>query len=908
MRVTFALSLDGFDAADPVSRLGEVFCGPVGLLELLETRLGLKTPRPSAALRVAVWLQALREAAAKRDRFYSRSLDADPVGVARTLLKWRDEWICAGWDRRAASSDSIRLRDMADVEQLATEHLPHGPADRTRRVLETLKSTHPDIEKITALDRKEHLPPPWTEILSLLPTEWTAIETRLTPRVPEAQSLLARLRRHVLAEQPADQPPDLTEDDSLLLIEDGSELVLAEWLARWIARRTDKVCLIAGGEGRLLDDALRMLGKPRPGLSSASMARPHLQILPLALRLLWNPPDPQHLFEFLIHPVCPVPGALRHPLATALREQPGIEGPEWKRAIVTAENSIHEQWKGDPHRNAQELKRIRDSLHDWILVERHDPQQGMPSSHVAACCVRVAAWAEARAELTDCPDAERDLFRQAAGQAAELREAVEQTDRLTLRELEGFLEEVVRDGVARPDVVAESGHVRRVRSPGAVIEAHDVVLWWNFRDPGLPAAFPWTERERAQLKSHGAKLGSARRACEQQTRESLRPLLAAGKQLVLVTPRPGDDEEAAVHPLLNRIEAWKNSPLHRTLARNFQHDGAAATISVESLPRRSLPPARRWWKLPKGHPLPQRKQESFSSLNAFIFSPYKWVLQYHARLEGGVLTRTRLGGDSLQSGKLLHRFIGEILRARDLDWRTADEAGVTDWLDQTAVTLLREEGANLLLPGAGANKVRLMSQAQRATWHLILAFRAAKVASILIEDQQPTVPFQGGELGGRLDLIVRNDRGQEAVVDLKLGSRKSREEELQTNTQLQLAVYGALRCPHLGSQWPAHAYGILGEARLLAQDTGFFPTAEVRAPLSAPVGLAACWNSFLDVWKWRRKLLDDGWIELTVGGSEHAVPLPGQPDGNPPVENWEAAKEQDRYNDFATLTRGWEDA
>ena len=162
-----------------------------------------------------------------------------------------------------------------------------------------------------------------------------------------------------------------------------------------------------------------------------------------------------------------------------------------------------------------------------------------------------------------------------------------------------------------------------------------------------------------------------------------------------------------------------------------------------------------------------------------------------------------------------------------------------------------------------------------------------------------TAEFVGGKLDGYVDLLVKNEKGSSGVVDLKFGRLDEKTRELQTNTQLQLAIYGFLH-KQAKNEWPASAYFILNAGRMLAQDKNYFPHASLTPAKSNSAGLEICWNEFLEMWKYRRSLLDQGWIELTITGTE-----PQNGDGFPPavpLEHWLPRKEEDKYNDFKALT------
>jgi len=108
MNVMFGLALDGYRQLMVDATLGVVTVGPQGLLDLLETHLGLAGVATAQPVRIARYQRCLQETDNGR-RFYSSSLAVDPLAVSETLLQWHDEWISAGWDGIAGESDGPRV-------------------------------------------------------------------------------------------------------------------------------------------------------------------------------------------------------------------------------------------------------------------------------------------------------------------------------------------------------------------------------------------------------------------------------------------------------------------------------------------------------------------------------------------------------------------------------------------------------------------------------------------------------------------------------------------------------------------------------------------------------------------------------------------------------------------------------
>jgi hypothetical protein len=197
-----------------------------------------------------------------------------------------------------------------------------------------------------------------------------------------------------------------------------------------------------------------------------------------------------------------------------------------------------------------------------------------------------------------------------------------------------------------------------------------------------------------------------------------------------------------------------------------------------------------------------------------------------------------------------------------------------------------------------------LDEGKRAVWVLIEHLRLAKVTKTSANVQTLDVHFTGGSMNGFIDLLVEKASGQKAIIDLKYGGHPQKRQELVDNLHLQLAVYACLVAQ--GSDWPEAAFLILGKRALLAQQRNFFPDAEVAPSRLSPGGLQACWKEFEELWKWRRTLLDQGWIECAVSGSDLVNGGGLVPNSTSPIQRWQLERYTEPYNDFDALT-GWEE-
>lgn len=141
-------------------------------------------------------------------------------------------------------------------------------------------------------------------------------------------------------------------------------------------------------------------------------------------------------------------------------------------------------------------------------------------------------------------------------------------------------------------------------------------------------------------------------------------------------------------------------------------------------------------------------------------------------------------------------------------------------------------------------------------------------------------------------------------MDLKFGSRDRREKELRENRALQLAIYAWLRRDPEGVDWPATAFYILRTQTWMTAHAAAWPGATVVARNGAHPD-AVCWTAFLDVCRWRRDQLRDGWIEVVVPGTDDLAEPDDAPPVSPPHPEWVPDLRKAMPDEYDALT-GWE--
>jgi hypothetical protein len=835
MKLRFGLHLDGQHGRLPAHRLGDADVGPLGLLGILETQLGLAAADEPNSKRIVQYRDFLLTLNSP-DRFYHRTLAADDFGTAATLLAWRDEWRLCGWHGIVSDAASPRLKDMAEIETLAVGTLGAGPAERLTAINQALGKRKNRIKTIELVDPVEAFPPLWRRVLAKLPC------TSAKPMKTYGKGIIGEVQRALLAtEQQGGLKPLSWKDDGTLIVSRSETTLLgSRWLTGILRQAPEHTLLVATSEAAVTDAQLGAADHPRQGLSDSSAFRPSLQLLPLLIELLWEPLNFHSLIQFLTYPIGPLPQRVRRRLAGIQTDHPGIGGPRWRALIdeIVAEAG-------------EDGKKLRQSITFWVEPERYDPNQGAP---IADVLIRIQRLADTfRHCPADAPIPRRLSY--AAG-LQQCQACGENLSRLlaqgvtTLRPRQ--LEQLVRQSTARgndnPLRIAEVGALACVTHPGAVIDTHPRVVWGSLDMPALPPPWPWSKSEIAALRTAGCDLPDADARLRQAAREWLRPILAVEEQLVLLLP----PEDRETHPVWQILHALlPDMPVQSIESLLRREDSQRPPVEY-----RPLPAIKRWWQLPDTTTLPEIKEYSYSQLEKQVFNPYHWLLSYPARLRAGSLLS--LNDDFRLKGILAHSLVERY--SDDDPGLSMSDADFASWFSPVFDRLITEEGALYLMPGRRNDLENLRFALRRAMIELRDLLRRAGVSRIESE-RELSGHFSGGPLKGKSDLVLERQDGMQAIVDLKW-SGKTHRDKLERNRHLQLALYAELLRQASGT-WPSLAYFLLSQATLLTRDDVWFPGV-TPVPDKTGENSAQLWQRFLVTWKWRQTQFSLGRFEVVL--------------------------------------------
>jgi hypothetical protein len=873
-RVRFGLALDGQRGWHTRDALGEPIVGPLGMLNLLEVQLGLVRILPSLSERVVQMRECL-QASRNGSRFYEASFIADELGTAATLLSWRDLWYEHGWTGNAPTNGCIRLTDMVEVERLAQSKVAPGLGQRLADIEAKLEERRPQVASITLLDSLEHFPLMWRRVLAKLPVDQLVTTTPSAEPGTFLRAVQDALVKAHAGMQPA--PIPWRNDGSVRIVRGESRIASAQWLAQQICKSDHDHVVIAEQAGTMLDAALASHDQPRLGLTESSTFRPTLQLLPLAMRLLWEPLNFNALLQFLTHPVHPLRQFARRRIAEKMADAPGIGGNDWNELL----SEIEAHFGADANQVMEEIR-------FWIEHERFMPQDKAPLANVFERVDRLATFFRNR--LIDDDEARRAGWHIGRDQSAAVRQSVKNLidqgiDRIAPETLDKLVAQATAMGSANPQLYAQAGAQACVTDPGALIEPFNDVFWWHLVAVPMPRPYTWSPSELRELNVAGVELPSMDTLLARQAQGWLQPILFARNRLTLVLPRVAEE----VHPIWLLVSSVLDIPTIESVETVLTAEPRAGESSVVC--HHPLPKLRRWWHLPAEATIHWPEAASYSSLEQLLYNPYQWVLSYPARLRSSALLN--LPDDFRLLGNLAHRVVERLYRHEGSQQWT--QSKVLAWFDAHLDTIIREEGAVLLMPGKRAELEAFRMRFRDSLSQLHKHICEANVTGI-----EPEKDLEGdttlGKLKGSSDLLLTFGTGNQAVVDMKWAGQKKYREKLISQTHIQLGIYGKLQEQTVG-RWPAVAYYILRQGELLTTSRDLFPG--VRA-IEAPEDAAAqLWQRIITTWNWRKGQIENGAIELVFEG------LDPTEESDPPIDALPIEALDPRYNPFVHLA-GWE--
>lgn len=839
MRIVFGWNLDQSPWMPGSGGGTTVVTGPLGLLGVLQTRLGTTRPAATRPTRIAQYRSLMGEA---NHHWYRTSFEVDPWNTAAYMLRLRDDAIEAGWTPQAATTSQPRLDAIADVESLVRLEsssnqpgtLAPGRADDLREVLEFLRdsgSTWPlGITAVELRDDRSALPQIWRDI-------FTALETA---GVTVSES------------SPVDSVPA-----TFTVVRGVEQWSIAEAAARWLANTADldRLCIVAGGPTATLDEELNRRGLPSIGMPSASAKSPASQLLSAFLSAVLPPTDVRRVAELLSFeigmrpdssfPIRLVPNRVATTLLTALTQEPGISSdPEsaWMSAMDVLNTP-------EPDPAARELDKylrtsppvISDDQVDlsslepaliWLSARLLALRHGLPSTS-----------AESVKQLADV----QSFLAEATGHVDSVRTALAELGADVIRVRELF--DIVDSCAPAPPSATTGTQAAQwtvVTDPAQIPTGTDTVLWWSAHRSAAAEAELWDPAETTALAHAGAIVSSAADRESLHQAATLRALRGP-TTLISFIPERINGTEVSLNPSLTRLaevmaaEAPErfgsravdgvfdhptvSRPVHRlTEGHQWQLNSAVTTIAEVKL-EVATPPTTVSREVHGNfvHLLPDRL--SYTQIERLLSDPLAWTLQEGIGLKRGFVSEVPTGNRMI--GTFVHAVVERLVRHGEA---TGIGSPTSAEIRSAFDALAPRFAAELLLPGSSARteSIRATTVGSLTQMFASLKQRGITLTAAETEFSHPwALSLNGGtktvDLIGLRDLDGELADGRPAVIDLKWANSARRFRTMVDDGEaVQLSIY-THNPDNPEAQGALTAFYLLKQGRFVSADSGLDP-------------------------------------------------------------------------------------
>lgn len=923
MHIIFGWSLDGncypATSGQQLAGIGQPVVGPKGLIEILESQLGLSRRVPQPAVRIARYqsrlhqLLELSKADGRKPLFYESSFQLDSWETSRRLLRWRDELSDNGWDGRHI--DGPRLGILAQLESMkdtvtGRKLAPIGycTGERLRDIQQELADLESNVGvlEIAKIERifepNELVPDLWSELFDLLarcgveiqdtPSSWRNRDHVHSDSAQHDANNLAVIQRALLDVSENSKCELRRNDNSFILIETRQERQATDLLVSYLEHiiknnsnsitdgncttvgkiDTENTVIIYPNPCRSFEEALEQANLPIPSPVKISRAREILQLLPLALEMLWEPPALERVIEFLKLPLSPIPQN---------------RSEEFVHELICERQSYEKSWTEILQSH---LAKYSCSTDDWRYLlqpeQRFKYDEGLPIDVIRKVCQYLEKWAFNRMNELYYIDNQEHIgviserhYEAICDQLKIFQEVLASLESSICKS--GFcsrvlLGRVLHDVSCDETITGEdqfhpvsadsltSGDPRSfvsiVDSPGRIwAPAARIICWggWQRESVASLSRFPWSPDERDSLSRNGVRMPELDAGrLRQLGRDWRQALCKARSQFLIVLSRRVQDEPPQLGGIWPELRS-KCKELEQICCYDAQRlydlqqlgkhvlDG----VVIEPRVRGDVPQPRALWQPGSGR-LQRRLTESSSSVKTLLKCPLAWSLKYIAELEPGELSR--MDSNEIQEGNLAHAVCCEVLSS----------CGHFDHFNPESIPEICTKQARIVAPDLIAKHPwrfgwiqRLVTQAIDA---LVQMIRRSRLRVVSCEQELWARLPDGQKIQGRLDLVLEDNLGQSVVIDLKWSRSEGKyREEIKGGYSVQLAFYNRLL--QTNGRLPVSAGFFLARQRkMLCNRADLLP----GAGQIAGNDLQQVWNDIYERYQQRMSELEAGSIRV----------------------------------------------
>lgn len=791
-----------YDKPIYVNNHGELqYIGILGLLNILEREIGIFDIYPNNEDRINAYSKCLINNA--KNSFYEEVITKDEANVGKTLLGYRDELIMLNWNYTNKDQPS-RLNDLSKVERdFIVEDNFVGMSDRWIKVLNTLdeeKVKEFGIESIVVEDDIELLHP-------LLKEVFIKLEDRLSSCISKEISNSTNLGKIInlfdesLKGGSIDNVVfnDLNEDDSLKIFKFRNKQLLEDSMA-WYCENDKNI--VVNSDNLNFDYSLVSLGKTASGSTQTNSNPNSIQLIKLVTSCFSKNINVSNVLSLLQLPKSPIDYILASKLAKQFSRTPGFENEGWNKII----NDYLEETEIED-KEVKERKKIVNLFLDF----NYNIDEENSIKKAVKIYKYIFKWTK-------------------NGSTSKPPEILEQHN--YLNELSSNIIKAIEEETSIKGVLSKISAIYQPRNFVNYYKQEDSIdvisdisniattcskdtIWLDFYNKSLTANVgKFLLNEEVKFLRQNSWFYDSEKQVKLTQNQWLRGLRNIEGKLVLCLT-DGDVEK---HPLMVRMESLTSEKEIKNIIKdiiNIEDFKLIKKEDITAITTKELPIPVEYMEFDVLKNINPREKESASSIERFIEYPFDWVMQYIAKFDNNI--GLELPNSNLLKGNIAHEVVENLFN------KVIESSGDISVISETDF----EEELNLVVKRNGA--VFLQEEKRFELFEFKEKFRKSFNGLIDIikqnnfeivecekafgKDSDKVIDYALGKVQGSIDLLLKNEKGNNFIIDLKWTfSSKKFKEKLEKVDAVQLAIYtAAINDVDLSNT----AYFILSENKLI---------------------------------------------------------------------------------------------
>lgn len=818
--------------------MDSIVVNTIGLVNLLELRLGLHYEEKPANERLALYYDAMsRYMKQTEHNILTDSFNNAELSTAKAVLAWRDELKMAGWNFQGEEI-SDRLKVIIGIEEYLKEDGGYDFSDRLRVVTDLLST-----EQLDCKDMEIELPcslkllrPIEQELIKALECQGAAIS--LLAKAANGSNNLSAIRRLISEGKKQDEIVLSEKDDSFLIYTFPDERTAHEYLT---FTNMEDVDVWVNEDNKPMDDWLALMGKPKAGSVMQDCTPQLTQLFIMGIGLYGTPLNVNTLIEWLNMPIHPLSRTFRMRLADTIVSEGGYRNEKCEAVIrhfVDGEYDYLTEEQSKLSETEQKKIREKDRQKRADQVKAYLPSLE-PNNLVFVEQLRrfvsvLSSWARQRAHLM-AEEGEELLWAEQLLATASMADAFHillgtiTTDTIDYKIIDSWVSTIYTKA-AYTNVAAEVGSRTVVDGPSKIISNADRIVWMGFEGghgQTLECAFLYpTEREKLIEKKYIQAWDNEKEVSFHE-QMLLNPLYSARKQLVLVVYERRNGEVTEKHPLVVRLKKQvknldtiistpKIAKKHFEEVEVVENGGVVAELEFDHADKLKWP----------GH-------LSATAISSLVEYPFDFLMEYLLKVDEDA--KAKMSNVHTTKGNVAHRVI-EILFAPRNGKRYAEHTEIrtriSDEYENVYQQVLEAKGAILQLPENRLNEKLLHEQLRICLDTLleILKDNNLKVVANeefvedfvgfeLPEEKDKKGNVKKRDLIGFIDMTLEDEQGKPVIFDFKWTSSRSYYQGLlEKNRSIQLEIYRYLLMRKTKNNVERVAYFLMPEARLYSKE------------------------------------------------------------------------------------------